>query len=189
MRCLKLFLLFSISQKSADQSSVITTTGGSHPKGNEALNLSCGSNLSNISHISSILPKDVINTVIEDTDDPLIKSWKAKEKASALWKKIKQIKEQKAAEEKLKQQRLTEEEETRRKHEEEKKMATEQHEMRLRQQLKEKYMKDMEKEKERLEMQKTEEKYRSKLLFEVRKDMGLPMNAQQDLEMDTRNLT
>ena len=46
--------------------------------------------------------------------------------------------------------------------------------MRLRQQLKEKYMKDMKKEKERLEMQKMKEKYQSKLLFEVKKDLGLP---------------
>ena len=59
----------SVSQKSADQSSVITTAGQNHPNGNEALNLSCGSNLSNVSHISSILPKDVINTVIDETDD------------------------------------------------------------------------------------------------------------------------
>ena len=136
---------------------------------------------------------------MDDTDDPLIKSMiyeefknleheekekekcklelkrlEAKVKASVLWKKMKEIKEQKAAEEKLKQQKLRQEEETRQECEEEKQITAKQHEMRLRQQFKEKYMKDMEKEKESLEMQKIKGKYGSELLCEVRKDMGLP---------------
>ena len=118
MRCLKICLLFSVSQKSAEQSGVVTATGGNHhpnhPNGNESLNLSCGSILSNVSHISSILLKDIIKTVMDETDDPEVKSMideefknleheekekekcklelkrlEAKEKASVLWKKMK----------------------------------------------------------------------------------------------------
>ena len=161
------------------------------------LNLSTGSQNSHISHISSVLPKHVINSVINEEDDPLIKNLineefrnlehaekekekceleikneEAKEKASALWKKMKAIEEQKAAEEKLKQQRMREDE-ARRKREEDKIKAAKEYEMKLKQQLKEKYMKDMEKEKQRIEMQKIKQKYGPEILSQVRKDMGL----------------
>ena len=164
------------------------------------LNLSTGSQDSHISHISSILPKHFINSVINEEDDPLIKNLineefrnlehaekekekheleikreEAKEKASALWKKLKAIEEQKAAEEKLKQQRMREEAEAQQKHEEDKIKAAKEYEMKLKQQLKEKYMKDVEKEKQRIEMQKIEQKYGPEILSQVRKDMGLPM--------------
>ena len=198
-------VFFPVSQKSAEQSGVITTTGG-NPNENEALNLSCGSNISHVSHISSILPKDVSNTVTSEEDDPVVKSMivkkfeceekeqekhqleikreEAKEKASVLWRKMQETEEQKAAEEKIKQQKLREEEESRWKHEE-KRRVTKQHEMKLKQQLKEKYMKNMELEKERLEMKKIEEKYGSELLSEVRKDMGLPTLPVPNLDPST----
>ena len=89
-------------------------------------------------------------------------------------KKMKEIEEQKAAEERMKEQKLREEEEARQKCKEDKRRAAKQHEMKLKQQLQEKYIKDMEKEKERMEMQKIEEKYGSELQSEVRKDLGLP---------------
>ena len=112
---------------------IIVTTTSQNPNENETLNLSTGSQDSHISHISSILPKHVINSVINEEDDPLIKNLideefrnlecaekekekreleikrEAKEKTSTLWKKLKAIEEQKAAEEKLKQQRMREE--------------------------------------------------------------------------------
>ena len=124
------------------------------------LNLSTGSQDSHISHISSVLLKHVINSVINEEDDPLVKNLidedfrnlehaekekekreleikreEAKEKASALWKKLKAIEEQKAAEEKLKQQRMREEAEARRKCEEDKIKAAKEYEMKLKQQL------------------------------------------------------
>ena len=135
-------------------------------------------------------------SVINEEDDPLIKNLideefrnlehaekekkceleikreEAKEKASALWKKLKAIEEQKAAEEKLKQQRMREEVEAQQKCEEDKIKAAKEYEMKLKQQLKEKYMKDMEKEKQRIEMQKIEQKYGPEILSQVHKDMG-----------------
>ena len=168
------YVSFLVSHKSADQSGMVTTTGG-NPNGNEALNLSSGSHKSHISCISSILPKDVINSVIAEEDDPLIKNMideefkneekekekceleikreEAKEKASVLWKKMKAIEEQKAAEERMKEQRMREEEQARWKHEEDKRRVSKEYEVKLKQLLREKYIKDMEKEKQRLEMQ------------------------------------
>ena len=64
---------FLISQNSAEQSGIVTTTGG-NPNENEANNLSCVSHESHVSHISIILPKDIINSVIAESDDPLIKN-------------------------------------------------------------------------------------------------------------------
>ena len=95
---------------------------------------------------------------------------------------MKEREEQKAAEERMKEQKLTEEE-ARWKHEEEKRRAAKQHEMRLKQQYWEKYIKDMEKEKVRMVMQKIEEKYGSELLSEVRKDMGLPSLPVPNLDL------
>ena len=68
----KFFSFFSFTEKCCSVW-CCTTTGG-NTNGNEALNFSYGSNISHISHISSILPKDVINTVITEGDDPVIKS-------------------------------------------------------------------------------------------------------------------
>ena len=67
----------SVSQKSsAQQLGVVTTTG---EDASEAHNLSWGSNLSQISHISTILPKDIINSVISDEDDPIFENMIDKE--------------------------------------------------------------------------------------------------------------
>ena len=71
------FHYVSVSQKSsAQQSGVVTTTGEDVSM---AHNLSQGSNLSWISHISTTLPKDVINSVISDEDDPILKNMIDKE--------------------------------------------------------------------------------------------------------------
>ena len=119
------FCYVSVSQKSsAQQSAVVTTTG---EDASEALNMSRGPNLSQISHISTILPKDVINSVIPDEDDPILKNMiyeeykqleqeqkhrekceleikrnEAREKAALLWQKRKELEKQKVAEEKRK---------------------------------------------------------------------------------------
>ena len=86
---------------------------------------------------------------------------------------MKAIEEQKATEEKLKEQRIQKEAEARQKCEEDKIKAAKEYEMKLKQ-LKEKYMKDMEKEKQRIEMQKIKQKYGPEILSQVHKDMGLP---------------
>ena len=137
------FRYVSVSQKSsAQQSGVVTTNGKDASK---ALNMSQRSNLFPVSHISTILPKDIINSVILDEDDPILKNMidkeykqleqeqkdrekheleikrdEAREKAALLWQKRKQLEEQKVAEEKGKQQVLWEQEEARQKQQEEK---------------------------------------------------------------------
>ena len=124
---------------SAQQSGVVTTTG---EDARDDVNLSRGLN---ISHISTVLPKDVINTIISDEDDPILKDmideefkqleqeqkdqqkWEleikrdeARQKAALLWQKRKQMEELKVAEEKRKQQVLQEQEEVRQKKQAEK---------------------------------------------------------------------
>ena len=121
------FSYFSVSQ-GCPQSGVVTTMG---EEGCNTLHLSWGSNVSQISCLLSVLQKDVINSVISDDDDPVLKTmideefkhleesqkerekWErqlvcdhAREKAAILWKKRKEIEQQKIAEKKRKEQEL-----------------------------------------------------------------------------------
>ena len=134
------FSYFSVSQ-GCPQSDVVTTT---EEEGCNTLHLSRVSNMSQILHLLSILPEDVINSVISDDDDPVLKTmideefkhleesqkeqekWErqlmhdhAGEKAAILWKIRKEIEEQKIAKEKGKEQELKQQLKAKRKQHEE----------------------------------------------------------------------
>ena len=121
-----------------------------------------------ISCLLSILPKDIINSVISDDDDPVLKTmideefkhleesqkeqekWErqlmrdhAREKAAILWKKRKEIEEQKIGEEKRKEQELKQQLEAKQKPHEEAEQLCQEKENKLKQ-LREKYIKQME---------------------------------------------